>query len=458
MAVCVIALATCGLFACRQILGLDVPAEGGSPPAAQEAGSNALACGLRSAPGACTSCVKGSCCAESNACAADPVFCAPYANCLADCKGDPACRSQCTVDHPVPVTSSAPVSALSACLAANCETDCDLTCGSFAGYLSEPNTAAACESCLEQNGCPHTRTCASSADCDAFSRCLLSCHTVDCRDACAVSHEAGVSEYKPVFQDFSGTCLDPCGFGSYWACAGRVGYPVAQSDTLTWTSWVYDASNQAPVAGASLSFCNNCPCPTANFPLLAQAQTGPDGFFTVQIPLTRSSNGQSQFFCAEISANGYLRTFFFPGIPFSNRTDSINDSLGPKVTLGQILFGPSNVQQDVSALGGSYDPGRGMIAAGIFDCLGNPANGVTVSIDSTDPLVVLAAPVDGGAGAGLTTRSGGFNTNGHAVFFNVSPGTYVLTATPPGLSKPVDQLTVNVAAGTVTQLGLFPAP
>jgi hypothetical protein len=354
--------------------------------------------------------------------------------------------------------SSGPVSALSACLAANCETECGLTCGAFAGYLSEPATSGACESCLEQNACPHARTCGSSADCDAFWRCVRACPTIDCKENCPQDHVTGVAEFRYLFKDFSGACAQSCGFGSYWACAGHIDYPVPKATVINWTNWVYDTSNFDPVVNATLLVCANCPCPTAEFPLLAQGKTGLDGFVTIPIPLNPASNGQAQLFCIQTSAGAYDTSFFFPGVPYSEPSTSISDALGPAVSLGLILFSGTNMQQDVMNLGGNYDPTRGMIAAGIFDCFANPANNVLVAIDSRDPLAVLAEPVDAGADAGLATLSGGYNTNGHAVFFNLAPRSYVLTATLPGLSKPVGQVTVNVAPKTVSQCGLFPGP
>jgi hypothetical protein len=275
-----------------------------------------------------------------------------------------------------------------------------------------------------------------------------------------VEHDAGVADFKPLFQDFSGTCAVPCGFGNYWACAGHIGYPTARSRTVTWTDWVYDVATQAAVPDAGVSICTNCPCPTASFPVLAQGATDADGFFTLQFSQTLSPNGQAQTVCAQTTAAGYMTTFLYAGFPFSEPGSSVKDSLEPGVSLGLVLFTAANAQQDITSLGGTYDPMRGMIAAGIFDCLINPANGVRVTINSSsnDPLVLPVVAIDGGAGAGPTTLSGGLNTDGHAVFLNVPPGSYVVTATPPGMDRPIDQITVNVAARTLTQVGVFPAP
>jgi hypothetical protein len=411
--------------------------------------------------GACESCTASKCCPESNACAKDQNFCGPYEACLAACNGDPTCRSHCTIDNPVPSTSSGAVSALSSCLVANCEAECGLTCGAFAGYLSEPAQAAGCEGCLEQKACPHALTCGASTDCDAYWRCVLACPTIDCKEACPLHHAAGYAEFKTLFQDFSGTCATSCGFGSYWACAGNVGYPVPKAQTLTWTNWVYDAFNQMPVSGATLLVCSsNCPC-NLTYPMIAQGTTGTDGFFTLSIPVKYDSTGQQQLFCIETHAAGYDTSFFFPGLPFSEPNTSSKDGLGPNVSLGLIVFSASNIQTYVMSLPGghSQDPARGVIAAGIFDCFANPAaDGVLVSIGTNDPLAAPSDPVDAGADAGLSTLTGGRNTAGHAVFFNLEAGSYVVTATPPGFSNPVGKVAVTVAPSTVSQLGVFPSP
>jgi len=459
-----LAAALAGLVGCRQILGLDVTPDASAGPAV-EAGSPAdagydagvLGCGLPATAPSCDTCSRANCCNQSTACAADTMFCAPYETCLGACNGDPACRSQCTIDHPVPATNSAPVSALSACLAAHCEKECGLGCGAFAGYFSEPDAAAACQSCIQQNACQHARACGSSAQCDAFWRCFLACPTLDCKQACVAAEDAGLTAFRPLFQDFSGTCSTACGFGSYWACVGHIGYPVA-SKMVTWTDWVYDVATQMPVADASVSICNNCPCPTPSFPVLAQGQTDPNGFFTLQFPLTLAPSGQAQSLCVQTSAAGYMTTFFYPGFPFSEPSSSIKDSLEPNVSLGLVLFTAANEEQDLVGLGGTYDPSRGMLAAGVFDCLINAADGVTVSVASNDPLIVPVGAIDGGADAGPTALSGGLPGTGHAVFLNVAPGSYVVTARPPGFDKPIDSVTVNVAAGTLTQVGVFPAP
>src|ERR1700677_887604 len=130
-----IAIAT--LFACRQLVGItDDPRQDLTSTVA----------GLPYGTTACASCVNMSCSAETATCAADPV-CSAYEGCLGTCNGERACRSRWTIDNRVGTSSG--VSSLSACLASKCEAPCGLNCGAIAGYISEPPSAASCQSCIE---------------------------------------------------------------------------------------------------------------------------------------------------------------------------------------------------------------------------------------------------------------------------------------------------------------------
>jgi hypothetical protein len=74
-------------------------------------------------------------------------------------------------------------------------------------------------------------------------------------------------------------------------------------------------------------------------------------------------------------------------------------------------------------------------------------------------MIVPYPPVDAGPNAWPTAHSGPAPPvgPGRAYFFNAPPGSFTLTATPPNVDKPVDQLTVSVEAGTLTVVGVFPA-
>jgi hypothetical protein len=432
-------------FSCRQIVGIN---------ASPQEDLTSTACGLPYGTNACASCASAACCGESSACAADAVFCAPYESCLSACKGDPACRSQCTIDHKVPASSAGPVSALSACVAANCAESCGLTCGAFAGYLSEPDASTACQNCLVQSSCDDARGCGTSAECDAFWRCQLACQTFDCKAACASEHEAGAGLFRPLYKDFSGACAAACGYGDYWACAGHVSWPASESETVTLTWWVYDFDSQKGVAGADVSICTACPCPTAATPVLKQGQTDAAGFFTLQYPQMLSPTGIGTPICVQTSAPGYLPTFTYFEFPISQPSFSIDDNLTPKTSVGIALQTQSAQQVDNGANGAGYDAGRGTVGVGAYDCLGSPGTGVDVAINVRDPALLALGAIDAGPDAWPTASV----TNGRAYFLSVPPGTVTLTATLPGRAVAVSQISVSVIGATTTQVAMVPTP
>jgi hypothetical protein len=361
----------------------------------------------------------------------------------------------------VPAANAPPVSALSACLAAKCEKECALPCGAFAGYLSEPDASDGCQSCLVQYSCDPARTCGSSVDCDAYWRCYLSCPTADCKGACALAHDAGFASFNAVYANFQSTCAVPCGYGDYWACAGKIVWPRAKTNTATFQVDVINLSSQAPIAGASVSICSGCPCPQPNSPLLAQGQTNDAGSVLLSVPQIVSPMGVGLNGCTQVTAEGYLPEYAYWDFPISEAFFTNTDA--PGLSRTQALLGdpqlvtPMAQQQDTTLLGTPQQPSRGQIGAEVFDCLGSlGGRGAQVTISSDDPVVsAFSAMADAGVGRRIAETA---PNNGRIYFQNVPPGSITLTATPLALGRPVSQVTVNVDAGTVTAVRMYPTP
>jgi hypothetical protein len=226
---------------------------------------------------------------------------------------------------------------------------------------------------------------------------------------------------------------------------------------LTW--WVYDFSSQMGVSGADVSICTGCPCPTANTPVLAHAQTDGSGHFTVPVRQSVGPANVANTLCVQTTAPGYMTTFTYFTTPISTPTASIDEQLLPEVGAGIALLTPSAQMLNEQAFGVTYDQTRGAVGVGIWDCLSNPANGVSVTLSGGGSMAVALGGIDGGPGTLPTSVSGAGNLGtGRAIFLNVAPGTVALTATPSGLTTPVDTRTVTVAAGTLTQVGMAPWP
>jgi hypothetical protein len=456
------AAAILGVVACRQLVGIT-----DSPP---EDLVTSI-CGLPYGTNVCASCVQASCCTESTTCAADPA-CAPYESCLGKCNGDPSCRSHCTIDNPG-VTSS-DISALSACLASNCETPCGLECGAIAPYVSSPDAAASCQTCVAKtpSNCASAKACGASAACDSYIRCYLACFTPDCRQACASSNAEGATLFASLQQDpngpltyFGGACSTPCGAGTDWACVGHVIWPSPKSPTVTLIGKIVDTQSGSPLSGGggTESVCGGCPCPSESYPLVGEAGAPNDaGIWSVTLPNgvslgTLGLDGCVQF---NVPDSGYPSGFLYWGYPLSEPRvvafDNPNDTTRAS-TMGAL-------SDLVGGLGVTLDPTRAQVVEiEIHDCLGSAASGVSIAIT---PLGVTEPPPDDAQApeyfnsiavsptpAGVTTTS-----TGVAGVFNFPPGVYVVTATPVSLGTKASQVTLFVQAGYVTGALMWPTP
>jgi hypothetical protein len=252
MALGALAMAIASSFACRQIVdfreGPPVLAQAGadasaaSADAAAEAGA---ACGFGYATDRCASCVSARCCPASSACATDPA-CEPYASCVGACAGDPTCRAQCELDPPDNSSEGPP---LSACLAARCESECGLTCGSVEISSAGPDAAAACQSCIVANGCAVARACAASVECAARRLRFYACPAADCKEACDEGHDAGSALSAALGGVAEGKCFNACATGADWSCVGHVNWQRPKSDTVTMTIEVRDFTNRSTTYG-----------------------------------------------------------------------------------------------------------------------------------------------------------------------------------------------------------------
>jgi hypothetical protein len=411
------------------------------------------ACGLPFAATSCAACASTSCCAEASACAADPTVCSPYESCLGQCGGDPACRATCTTDYPVPAAGAAPVSALSACLASHCASECGIPCGGIAEYFTEPDAAPSCENCIRQaDFCAVALACAASPACDAFSRCWLACPTNQCQEACSVENEAGRALFRPLYGAFANAnaCSTLCAYGSYWACAGLVQFPSSAPTKITTTEFVSDYTSGIGIADADISVCGSCPCSGSQ--ILVERTTDENGYVTLSWNQDVGPTGGGSTYCFQTTAPGYPLTLAFSPVPFTESVLSVNDSLLAPQLAGIPLVGPS-----------TPNPNGFNVGVRVFDCLTNPAPGVVVSVavPATSP-VDAGAEIDDGGGsadgqASVWDAAVDTNTSGLALFGPVPPGAATVTAVVPGVGL-VSRIVANVMPDATTEIALFPTP
>ena len=224
----------------------------------------------------------------------------------------------------------------------------------------------------------------------------------------------------------------------------RVVYFVPNSGT---------SSSLSPVVGASVAVCTGCPCGGGGVPgPLGQGTTDDAGVVTLtyanQLDLGRGLNG-----CFVVSAPRIAELYVYWDYPVTVGSD---DSMDPTDYINALR--PTDVPQlliDEGVEAGAVIEDlttRGDVAAVVKDCLGNPAPGVTLSIESNDPVTHVFYGRDLSSGATATDIDG---TGG---FYNVLPGTHVITAQPAGLAQPSSQFQIYVNPGVITETQIYPRP
>jgi hypothetical protein len=440
-------------LSCRQIVGIeDSPRE--------DITSNA--CGLPFGTSACASCASTSCCRESNACSADSI-CRSYESCVGNCKSDVECRTKCFFDYPTGTAGD--VTALSACLAKNCEAECGLTCGGFAGVPVETDAAAGCQSCLTSKGCAQERACATSADCDGYNRCAAANPGVAPQSfTCATAYgytfdygsnppcDAGDAQTLPCpnvdrrayTNVWTGACATACQAGNYWACVGSVTYsnPVASSTMLHF--WLRDFFHQKDVSGANVSACNEGDAVCS--PALQSQTTDATGEVSLPLALDRSGFVGSQYqglrAFLKVTAPTYMPYYYDWGHPLA----------APEAYFYGEVTGIADWQMNAANLHVTVDPNRGHLGVTVYDCFGVAAPGVHVDLggaaDSETHSFTLGA-----------LESNVTDTQGQLFFFNVIPGTVTVTTTPSAIAPRHSGVVTTLAyMGAITSLLAFPTP
>jgi hypothetical protein len=437
LAVCVIA----SLFSCRQIVGIE-----DSPPEDIQT----TVSGLQFGTGACAACAQESCAAMSTFCSMTPP-CKAYEDCLGACKGDPKCRSQCTVDNRVGGDSTGEISALSVCLASNCEADCNLSCGGVAAYVTPPASAVDCEACLAPD-CDVENACARSVDCDAYVRCLLACPTFDCQQACATTHADGFMRYGQFDGARFSNCATRCAYGNDWSCVGHSSAPAPKSaNTAITFQGIYDQATvetgMTPIPGVQVTICGSVgngtdfSCNPALVPPTPTNATNASGDVTIPaVPIAMSLDGTGLMGYGLLRAMGYMDTWFFWGYPLSE----------PSVTWGK-PFSPSLF---LDKLPPSPQVGTGSAWVVAFDCLGLLAGGVHVKTGDSDmePDYFHYPPDDAGTYANVPNSG----SPGIAKYESLPVGAYKFQAFPEGATQPSSVVIANVFENAQSLVALFP--
>jgi hypothetical protein len=431
-------------LSCRQVVGI------GDEPSA--ASGSTTACGVSQGTSACAACASAHCCAASTACQGEPL-CEAFESCLGQCKGDVKCREQCAIDHPA---TSSNVSALSVCLASSCLSECGLTCGAFAGYPVEPDAAVSCQQCIESNACTLATACARSAACDQDDRCHQACTSVggiiSCQDGCDLAVGVDPSAYiertdagglvQSFVDTFATGCRTACASGGYWECLGHVSFPFLQVATSDFHFWTFDYASGAGVPGANVKACA-LGDPLCTSSALPSTNTDSTGHVQMTLPvggISGTAQGMGLGFWLEVTAPGYVTNYTFWNFALAQPA---------LYTYGE-LVSPAAYAQYASNTGVTQDPERGYLNVVAYDCTGQFASDVRVSVEPSDDRTVSTT-----LSAVVTNVT---DNQGVLTFFNVPAGNVTITTTALAAHRTAGQASVLVAKGTASTVSVFPSP
>jgi hypothetical protein len=442
----VLAVTVAPSLGCRQIVDFRDPppqAQTSTPPQTlgPTAGLDAGACGLPYGTPGCASCAAAHCCQESTACSEDP-GCAPYAQCIGACNGDPTCRATCGAPPSPPNSSEG--SALSACLVAQCENECGLTCGAPSTYGVQRSAAPGCQDCIATNGgCDTARACGASATCDAVRRCAARARSLDSLSVCwDDAPDAGEALAKALDKSISG-CATDCAVGGDWTCVGHVSWPAPKSDTVTFALEVVDFGSVLAGSVVDLSSVDVSICAPYDLDCLHPLQQGStDG--TGRVVLQVQNAGFDGYI--QVNSPDIVPSLFYGSPAVESKVVETADSYFGPIP----VFKPADLQRLAESYGFTYDKSRGAIFAHSVDCRLHLAPGVQIAISPTDSDVRVFY--------GMSSTAIATDSSGYAVFAKVPAGQVTVVATPQAIAIPSGQRTVIVRPNWVTNMFLLPTP
>ena len=144
--------------------------------------------------------------------------CVAFLNCANACTTN-ACYVGCYQQQPAGVIAYGSVED---CL---CQSACPQTCAAECAVApcGFGITAAACNTCFQQNCCAQGEACAKSHACYGLIVCAGACTTQACLDACNAGYAGGVALSAAMYQCIDGPCGTACGVGGSGGTGGSAG-------------------------------------------------------------------------------------------------------------------------------------------------------------------------------------------------------------------------------------------
>lgn len=400
---------------------------------------------LAGAGDSCTACLRGGCCDEMAACAADAP-CAKTFSCMNGCPpGDEICRADCVSGW------GPPLAKLLACRANRCEIDCNSTCGDAIGVLVPDVIKGApdCASCLQKKVCVEATTCANDAACLQYLGCNFRvCNPNDyaCLMRCGVQFDAAAKAALAVQSKAASSCSAECRLNTNWDCAGKRSWPYSiESKSMAISQRIQDLVSGKRLAGAAVKACGNGD-PGCSMPV-STTTTDDHGLFS----MTVYSNAPGSIFNGyfEVTGAGVYPSLLviFPSIvgDMPATADTFVYSLIPSAVTVEA------VAKEVLEI--AIEPDRGLLFVTMIDCLSFLGTGVQLEVSSADDRTTTTYLLDG-----IPSKEPQQAVEGLAVVWNVPPGKAEIVGKLASTGEVVGRVTVPVRAGYMTNFSLVPRP
>ena len=229
--------------------------------------------------------------------------------------------------------------------------------------------------------------------------------------------------------------------GADWSCVGSVTLPTPVGTSCSLSMTLSDFATNAGVSGIAVKACAKSDATCAN--PIASGTTDANGAVTLtDVPL-----GVSGFDgYLDASGGGILPTLVYRSIPASK---GLAGAHFPVLTSAEA----SGV---ATLLGTSIDATRGHVAGSAVDCSGNWPAGVMLGASTADAST-RGFYLVGGAPSATATATDANESNGGG-YLNLPVGTATVTAKVQATGVVSSSVDVQVRAGTMTLVYLFPTP
>jgi hypothetical protein len=233
-----------------------------------------------------------------------------------------------------------------------------------------------------------------------------------------------------------------------WACVGSVNWPAtnwpaATTEPLTVTQPYYNFDTGDRLPGIWTVPCNRID-PACAHPLTSPQLTDEGG--VVSFPLYYGFNG---YFLSLWDASLPMMLYINP--PAYTPAPQVVGAMVPTDSLEE---GYRALTAGLTGVSPTLDPARGHVMVAAYDCNGQPAPGVTISLSHADPQTVQLYYMSGLPNASATET----DATGFYVALNVPTGAQTITMTLAATGKELSSASIYVAAAYISQINMPPSP